>query len=69
MFKQSDIVFNAGPYCKCSNQRGLSVLLQGGPYITANLYRICLSDHETCAWADAVQICGNYETLSIIPLQ
>ena len=31
----------------------------GGPNITANLYFICLSEHETCAYADAVQICGN----------
>ena len=23
--------------------------IQGGPYITANLYCICLSEHETCA--------------------
>ena len=33
--------------------------VQGGPYITANLYCICLSEYETCAKADAVQICGN----------
>ena len=37
----------------------------GGPNITANLYCICLSEHETCAYADAVQICGRYETPSI----
>ena len=24
-------------------------ILQGGPYITVNLYCICLSEHETCA--------------------
>ena len=29
------------------------------PKFTANLYCICLSEHETCAYADAVQICGN----------
>ena len=28
--------------------------LQGEPYLTANLYCICLIEHETCA----VQICG-----------
>ena len=32
---------------------------QGGPYITVNLYSICLSEHEACTYADAVQICGN----------
>ena len=31
----------------------------GGPNITANLFCICLSEHETCAYANAVQICGN----------
>ena len=35
-----------------------SVLL-GGPNIAANLYCICSSEHETCTYADAVQICGN----------
>ena len=30
--------------------------LQGGPNITAHLYCICLSEHETCAYADAVHI-------------
>ena len=29
------------------------------PKFTANLYCICLSEHETCAEADAAQICGN----------
>ena len=24
--------------------------IQGGPFITANLYCICLSEHETCAF-------------------
>ena len=33
--------------------------LQGGPYITTNLYYISLSEHEICVKADAVQICGN----------
>ena len=33
--------------------------LLGGPNITSNLYCICLSKHETCAYADVVQICGN----------
>ena len=33
--------------------------VQGGPYIIANLYRICLSEHEPWALVDAVQICGN----------
>ena len=33
--------------------------VQGGPNITANLYCICLSEHETCTYADGVQICGN----------
>ena len=33
--------------------------IQGGPYITANLYCICLSEHETWTQADAVQIFGN----------
>ena len=28
-------------------------------YITANLYCICLKEHETCASTDAVQICGS----------
>ena len=27
----------------------LRSILQGGPYITAYLYCICLSEHETCA--------------------
>ena len=45
-------------------QEGLSIFycltqLQGGPYITANLYCICFSIHEKCAEADAVQIRGN----------
>ena len=31
----------------------------GGPNITANLYCICLSEHEMCTHANAVQICGN----------
>ena len=31
----------------------------GGPNITANLYCISLSEHETCAYTDAVQICDN----------
>ena len=31
--------------------------VQGGPNITANLYGI--SEHETCAYADAAQICGD----------
>ena len=26
----------------------ITVKVQGGPYITANLYCICLSEHETC---------------------
>ena len=29
------------------------------PNITANLSCICLSEHETCAYADAVQMCGH----------
>jgi len=33
--------------------------VQSGPYITVILYCICLSEHETCAYPDAVQICGN----------
>ena len=33
--------------------------LMGGPNITANLYGICLSEHETCPYADAVEIGGN----------
>ena len=33
--------------------------LQGGPYITANLYCILWSEHETYAQADALHICGN----------
>ena len=33
-------------------------LVLGGPNITANLYCICFSEHETCAYADAVQICA-----------
>ena len=37
----------------------LTFLLQGGPNITANLYCICLSENETFAYADGVQICGN----------
>ena len=32
----------------------------GGPKITANMYFICLSEHKICAYADAVQICGNF---------
>ena len=35
----------------------LEVLL-GGPNITANLSFICLSEHETCAHVDTVQICA-----------
>ena len=31
----------------------------GGPNITAKLYCICLSEHETRAYTDAVRICGN----------
>jgi len=41
---------------------GLPILLaveQGGPNITANLYCICLNEHETYAYADAVQNYGN----------
>ena len=34
-------------------------IILGGPNDTANLYSICLSKHETCTYADAVQICGN----------
>ena len=30
----------------------------GVPKFTVNLYCICLSEHETCAYADTVQICG-----------
>ena len=33
--------------------------VQSGPNITANLYIICLSECETCAYADAVPIFGN----------
>ena len=33
--------------------------VQGGPFITANLYCICLSEHEACASADAIHICGS----------
>ena len=29
------------------------------PKFTAILYCICLSEHETCADPDAIQICGN----------
>ena len=36
--------------------------IQGGPYITENLYCICLSEHETCM--DAAQIAVMYETLN-----
>ena len=30
--------------------------IQDGPYITADLYCICLSDYDTCAYADSVHI-------------
>ena len=33
--------------------------VQGGPNITVNLYHICLDEHEPCAYADAVHICGS----------
>ena len=33
--------------------------LLGVSYVTANLYCICLSEHETCPYVDAVQLCGN----------
>ena len=33
--------------------------VQGGPNNTANLHYICLIEHETFAYADAVQICDN----------
>ena len=38
------------------------------PKCTANLYCICLREHETCSLPtlDAVQMCGNTETLSTI---
>ena len=35
------------------------IYFMGGPNITANLYCICSSRHETCAYADAVQICDH----------
>ena len=35
----------------------LILFVQGGPNITANLYGI--SEHETYAYANAVQICGD----------
>ena len=31
------------------------VVILGGPNITATMYCICLSELETCAYADAVQ--------------
>ena len=37
---------------------GIDILL-GEPNITWNLYCIWLNEHETCSYADAVQICGN----------
>ena len=37
----------------------INVVLQGGPNITAILYCICLSEHVTCAYPDALPICGN----------
>ena len=40
-------------------QRYQPIILLGGPYSTANMYCICLSEHEQCAYADAVQICGD----------
>ena len=42
-----------------SDDPDLRRLALGGPNITANLYCICLSEHETCAYADAVQMCGH----------
>ena len=39
--------------------RYIDVDVQRGPNITANHCCICLSEHDTCAYADAVQICGN----------
>ena len=34
----------------------MAFILLGGPNITANLYCICLSEHETRVYADAAQI-------------
>ena len=34
-------------------------IILGGPNITANLCCICLSEHETCAYSDTIQICGD----------
>ena len=42
-----------------TNRNFKYIHIQGGPYITANLYCISLSEHETCAQGDAVQINGN----------
>ena len=49
---QEDIMLIVDTYVLCK-------YLLGGPEITANLYCICLSEHETCAYADAVPICSN----------
>ena len=48
----------AGPNVHRRAQNSEGKLLVG-PNIIANLYCICLSEHETCAYADAVHICGN----------
>ena len=34
-------------------------ILWGKPNVTANVYCICLSEHEACAYAYAVQMCGH----------
>ena len=36
-----------------------SPYLLGEPNITANLYCIYLSEHEACAYANVVEICGD----------
>ena len=38
----------ANQTARSANLNQASHELQGGPYITANLYCICLSEHETC---------------------
>ena len=44
--------------CPLVDSTKLRVLLDG-PNITVNLYCICLSEHETGDYTDAVKICGN----------